>query len=955
MVTLREYQKEARDAVCTAWAEGTHSVIVVLPTGMGKCLGWQEDVFLGNGSIVPAYTLVGKTVDVIGVTDTETMQKVSVSATFTDNGIRDVYRVTFDNGTSIIRTAEHPLWTARMKKYHVNAQTGKDCTVPIDAGWVQTKDILPTGNRRAYYDMGHVVLSPVGLPMKGYEVDPDIVFLAALFFAEGALSNGDARFSTSDPETLERARVIAARYGCRVQHIANYDYALRLENGTRNPITKILKEWGMWGKRAEQKTIPSEIMQGDDQTIALFLRHLWDMDGWYSFQRDTAKAPQIGIALATKEGVEQVSKLAHRLGIVGGRIRYQKNEKRGAYRWVSSEVEKWQQIIGANVKAQNLADCVTHNQARIEGRKSEWLAWRTARTDGKFADCPEGYRWLKVVSVEALPPQSTVSIEVHNDNHAFLGYAVEHNTHLLLSVLAAERDGGQLGRAIILAHRKELIDQPARRIEEFFLGQLPIPGIVMGGRNDAGAEVICATVQTLSRERRLREVLRHGPVTHLIIDEAHHAAASGYVEVIEHLRSVNPHLRILGVTATPNRSDAAALTVFDKQVYKKTIKDAIHNYKVLVPFVAMGIKLPVDISRVKIQQGDYSAGELGSVMDVANANDIIVETWKKHASDRLTMAFTATVAHAKHLAEAFQDHGVRAEWASADTAKEDRDAMLKRFERGETRVIVNCALFTEGLDVPNISCVLMARPTQSNTVYTQAVGRGLRTFPGKENCLILDFVPTSNKSLLTGNALLEGKPLEQRKAEDAAMKQGTILEVIGMDIQGNGIDADPDTVVMQALNLLGSAPLAWTFDGKLATAGGGQNLTLVIVSPQEDRVAKAQQLKAAGQWKPEWDASFERISAYSVYAVNGSVSHIGSVAEWSGAVEVAQDYVEEYGDPMLARKSKSWRGDAATAGQRGMMKRLGVPYKPGMSKGEASQAIAHKMAEIELKKVGILA
>jgi len=126
---------------------------------------------------------------------------------------------------------------------------------------------------------------------------------------------------------------------------------------------------------------------------------------------------------------------------------------------------------------------------------------------------------------------------------------------------------------------------------------------------------------------------------------------------------------------------------------------------------------------------------------------------------------------------------------------------------------------------------MMVRPTQSSTVYIQAVGRGLRTYPGKENCLILDFVPTSNKTLLTGNALLEGKPKAQKAAEDKALQQGTILEVIGIDAQGNGIDADPDTVVMQALDLLSVQPMAWTFDGKVATAGGGASMTRVIVGP----------------------------------------------------------------------------------------------------------------------------
>ena len=528
-------------------------------------------------------------------------------------------------------------------------------------------------------------------------------------------------------------------------------------------------------------------------------------------------------------------------------------------------------------------------------------------------------------------------------------------TEIFLSTLAAENKAGNLGRAVILAHRKELIEQPRDRIIRNWSDDLPVPGIVMGQQNDADAKIVCSTVQTLSRRRRCQEVLQHGPITHLILDEAHHAASNSHRAVVSYLLNENPNLRILGVTATPNRSDDEPLDVFDEQVFKYTIKDAIAKYKALVPFMAMGVKLPVDISRVKITAGDYNASQLGSVMDVDNANEIIIETWKKHAADRLTMAFTATVAHAEHLAEAFCKAGVKAEWASANTPQEERAAMIARFKRGETRVLCNVFLWVEGLDVPNISCVIMARPTQSSTVYIQAVGRGLRMFPGKENCLILDFVPNSSRTLLSGNALLEGKPKEQKEREEQAMKKdGTVLEVIGLDAQGNGIDADPDSVIMEALDLFAVQPVAWTFDGRLATAGGGHNLTLAIVAPQDERVIAADSVKAQGQWNPEWDVAYERMKQFSVYVVNGKVEYLGGSDQWDDAVSIAQEFVEEKGDPTLAQRQKKWRTDASTAGQRGMMRRLGIPYKAGMSKGECSQAIAHKLAESELLKLGVI-
>ena len=132
-------------------------------------------------------------------------------------------------------------------------------------------------------------------------------------------------------------------------------------------------------------------------------------------------------------------------------------------------------------------------------------------------------------------------------------------TEILLSVLAAERASGNLSRAVILAHRKELIEQPRDRIARNWSDQLPVPGVVMGGQNDASAEIVCATVQTLSRERRMRDVLQHGAISHLIIDEAHHAAADGYGAVVDavsytHLPAPLPACRLWRKTASGERT-----------------------------------------------------------------------------------------------------------------------------------------------------------------------------------------------------------------------------------------------------------------------------------------------------------------------------------------------------------------------------------------------------------------
>jgi len=528
-------------------------------------------------------------------------------------------------------------------------------------------------------------------------------------------------------------------------------------------------------------------------------------------------------------------------------------------------------------------------------------------------------------------------------------------TEMLLGTLAEERRAGNLGRALFVAHRKELIDQPRERIERHWSDQLPIPGVVMADRNEPEAQFVCATVQTIAKEHRLNAILQAGPITHLIIDEAHHAVAADYMGVIGAVKAHNPTVRILGVTATPQRADDIGLiNVFERVSYRITTKDAISKLKCLTPFVAVGVKLPVDISGVKDVGGDYSEGALGRVMDVDNANQIIVKTWEAQAKTRPTMAFTATVEHARHLAEEFVAAGYRAAWVSGATPKAEREKVIADYKAGALQIITNCAVFTEGFDAPSTSCVIMARPTKSDTVYIQAVGRGLRLYPGKTDCLILDFVPDGGKSLVMGGSILGGKPKDQREAETLAAKEGVILDAFGLDSEGNGLDGDPDQVVMKALDLFAKAPVPWTFDGSLATAAGGQDLTVAITVPQDDRIAKADALKAAGQWRPEWDRRYEALKGFSVYAVNGEVIALGVAETWEDAQTIAQDYIEEHGDPKLSRKRESWRKEAATAAQRGKMRWIGVPYRAGMKKGEAAQAITHRLAQIELEKKGVI-
>lgn len=528
-------------------------------------------------------------------------------------------------------------------------------------------------------------------------------------------------------------------------------------------------------------------------------------------------------------------------------------------------------------------------------------------------------------------------------------------TEVLLSILAEERAEHHLSRALVIAHRKELIEQPAERIALHWTDKLPTPGIVMAERNECNAQIVIATIQTLGAAGRLEQLLRAGAFSHVIVDEAHHTVAASYLDVIAALRIANPHLYLLGVTATPKRTDGAGLKrVFERVAFRATIKDGIGKYKALSPFLALGVQLPVDISQVEIRGEDYDPEQLGSVLDTNNAKDLIIETWKKHASDRQTMVFTASVAQARGLAQAFQEAGIAAAWASGETPKPQRAQIINDFKAGLTQVVVNCALWTEGFDAPSIACIAMVRPTRSDTVYTQAIGRGLRLAAGKTDCLILDFQPLGGRDLIMAGDLL-GKPQSQKKREAKALSEGTISEAFGINSEGMGINGDPDDVITRALDLFAQSKIQWTYDGAISTAGIGGNLSLAIVSPQLQRIAQAEKMQAAGEWRPDWELRLQQLRSYQVFAIGDDKqpTALGSAGNWDDAVLLANEYADEHGDNTLAKRTASWRHSPPSDKQKDFAIKLGC-YRSNMSRGACAQAITHSLALQQLRRARVL-
>ena len=335
------------------------------------------------------------------------------------------------------------------------------------------------------------------------------------------------------------------------------------------------------------------------------------------------------------------------------------------------------------------------------------------------------------------------------------------------------RERAHDGRILWLAHRSELLDQACQTLQsridlgcevEKAEARANVHGGLFGGE-----PVVVASVQTL-RGPRLRRWPRESFRT-IVVDEAHHAAARGYREILSHFHDA----KVLGLTATPDRGDGVGLgAVFDVVAYEYGIRKAIDD-GYLVDIVQKSIVCAdLDLSDVKTVAGDLAQGELEKRLKLDAVLHQIAGPLVREAGNRPTIVFTAGVGQAHALVDVMAGYAPVGRTVAIDgsTPAELRAERLDAFRRGDVQFLVNCAVLTEGFDAPETACVAMARPTKSRALYAQCVGRGTRLAPGKTDCLVLDFRGNAGRHrLVTPLDVLAGKPLPEdveKRAKDLA-------------------------------------------------------------------------------------------------------------------------------------------------------------------------------------------
>ena len=301
------------------------------------------------------------------------------------------------------------------------------------------------------------------------------------------------------------------------------------------------------------------------------------------------------------------------------------------------------------------------------------------------------------------------------------------------AVMDSKRCGG---RVLFVTHTMELVNQAYNTFRDLW------PEVSVGkfadNLKEQDAHVVCGSIQSVALNL---EQFREDAFDYLIIDEAHHASADTYQKVLSYFK---PQFT-LGLTATPERADDVnILEIFKNTAHKLDIQTAV-EIGALVPVRCIRIHTNIDITKVRFNSVQYNIRDLDVKICLTERNQLIVDTWLDYVKDKRTVVFCASVKHAEQIAELFRAAGVAAIAVSGSLKTSERNEQLAKFASGEIKVLCACDLLNEGWDCPQTEVLFMARPTMSKVLYTQQLGRGMRTAEGKDHLMVFDFVDNASQ------------------------------------------------------------------------------------------------------------------------------------------------------------------------------------------------------------------
>lgn len=539
-------------------------------------------------------------------------------------------------------------------------------------------------------------------------------------------------------------------------------------------------------------------------------------------------------------------------------------------------------------------------------------------------------------------------------------------------------------KILVIAHRGELLEQAAEKIE------WANPGIgveiEMASRvASRHAAVVVGSIQSLSGKYGKERLEKLNPDTFgaVVIDEAHHALAVTYLSLLSRFgkapdlsdltgktsgKSLNkilsercarftptPDTLLVGFTATPHRTDGIALQyVFEEITFSRTIKEmmtAIDPGPWLCDIQGYRFYSGFSLKGVKTSMGDYQASDLSQAVNIEERNIAAVKAYIALASGRQAICFCVDVAHTRAMMDQFANYGVTSAAILGEDDSEQRRKAVSDFKAGKIEVLVNCMVLTEGFDHAATSCIIMARPTKSQLLYTQMIGRGTRLAEGKKNLLVIDLADTDAVGVASVNTLFGLPPNLEVKSKGVVKTQNEFEIIIeGQQVDPGMLDGAQTIEEVQQMakkyNPLGIPRVPDWVEHRMTwakTAFGfvlpvNKDLSFGLVVDLLNHVQVQIKRRTHGM-----------LHAASIDDFAPSYSDVNA------AIEAVERYVrDEYPDEArLLDKNAGWRDRARneppTEGQLRYLRALKLQYPDDITKSEASELISHAVANRNFK------
>ena len=733
MIVPRPYQSEAVEAVYEHLRTKDNNPCVVLPTG---CHAKDHPILMYDGTVRKVQDIsVG---DIIMGADSTPRHVLALA-----RGREPMARITPIKGEPFVVNMNHILSL-------VSTNEGKgDFTCYQKGGEITNITVREYLTKsKSWRHLRKLYRVPVNFSIpKNLPIPPHIL---GLLLGDGIMTNAIGLTSAEEELGDEFSRY-AESIGCSVRVTENDrnvpTYYAVVAKGAKNPLFEILHQLGLRGHCAHNKFIPKEYLTASRSDRLQLLAGLLDSDGFFD-------GHCLEITTQSRELAGDIVFLARSLGFMANC-----HEK---YCACQTGAGGWYYRVHISGDLSPIPCRRKRHVFHVRQQKKNVL--RTG------------------FSVEILSEDDFYGFELDGD-HLYVdgNFVVHHNTgkSLVLAQIAKDSVEKWNGRVLILAHVKELLEQNADKIRKL-CPELKI-GIYSAGlrSRDTTEQVIVAGIQSV-----YNKACELDAFDLVIVDEAHLISSEGdgmYRTFLADMKVINPHVRVIGLTATPFRLKGGLIckpeNILNEICYEAGLKEMIQQ-GYLSPLISRAGRAEANLANLHIRGGEFISDEVAAAMDndalVTSACREIVELTRDRKS---VLIFTASVDHCKHVAEKIQAFsGKECAIVTGDTSPAERAEIIARF-KGEfipadlfgtpkppLKFLANVNVLTCGFDAPNTDCVVMLRPTNSPGLLIQCAGRGTRLSPetGKSSCLFLDY---------GGNILRHG-PLDMIKVKEPGSGKG---------------------------------------------------------------------------------------------------------------------------------------------------------------------------------------